>query len=287
MMTVLAYFGLALLAASTLGLIRPSLLRVRWRRSALALIVPGLLLASAGAWWPVATRRSARGTLLDAAVPEFQFSEFHETLVRARPEEIHRAIRSVTPDEIRFLRSLTWIRSPRLPGWTTRETILAPSWHEPMLDVALRTGFVLLGETRGREVVVGTVVCCGAAPVRTAEDFRSRDRPGFARAAMSFGVEDLGGGLCRVTTETRVSARGAAARRRFGLYWSFIYPGSSLIRYGWLEAIRRRAESPPRLGGRPAPPSAVALSFAAPAGLVSRIRIHVAFGAHKTSVTTH
>jgi hypothetical protein len=60
---------------------------------------------------------------------------------------------------------------------------------------------------------------------------------------MNFRIEELGGGECRVTTETRVFATDAATRRRFGTYWAFIYPGSSLIRWGWLRAIKKRAEA--------------------------------------------
>jgi hypothetical protein len=31
----------------------------------------------------------------------------------------------------------------------------------------------------------------------------------------------------------------------FGAYWRVIYPGSSLIRYMWLRAIKKRAEAQP------------------------------------------
>jgi hypothetical protein len=34
------------------------------------------------------------------------------------------------------------------------------------------------------------------------------------------------------------------ARRRFALYWRIIYPGSAFIRRMWLQAIKRRAETP-------------------------------------------
>jgi hypothetical protein len=70
--------------------------------------------------------------------------------------------------------------------------------------------------------------------------------PGYTLAALNFRVERPAERTSRLTTESRIVAR----RRRaaaIGLYWSFIYPGSSLIRYGWLEAIRRRAEN---LAGR-------------------------------------
>jgi hypothetical protein len=62
-------------------------------------------------------------------------------------------------------------------------------------------------------------------------------------AAMNFLVEDAGSGATMVTTETRIYATDASARRRFALYWRTIYPGSSLLRYTWLRAIKRRSES--------------------------------------------
>ncbi|MGH2708920.1 MAG: hypothetical protein ACRDJK_11580, partial [Actinomycetota bacterium] len=160
----------------------------------------------------------------------------------ASPEETFHAIRAVTAGEMPLFRILTWIRSPRLPGRRGRETILNPDWDAPILGVALRSGFIVLGEDPNRELVVGTIVCCKPVRLRTAAAFRVLEGPGYARAAMNFRVEDLGDGASRLTTETRVVAGGAAVRRRFGVYWSLIYPGSSLIRRGWLGAIRRRAE---------------------------------------------
>ncbi|MFI5167541.1 MAG: hypothetical protein ACHQQS_13065 [Thermoanaerobaculales bacterium] len=45
-----------------------------------------------------------------------------------------------------------------------------------------------------------------------------------------------------MTTETRVAATDAGARRALATYWRVIYPGSSLIRTTWLAAIKQRAE---------------------------------------------
>ncbi len=245
MLSVLAYVGVGLSLAGVISGLRPQLVRWRSRRPGLALLPIGLVLASAGAWWPVGARGGAGGTLLDGFVPQFHFGEFHATHVRATPERVFRAVHAVTADEIRFFRILTWIRSPRLPWKDTPEGILAPDWNAPIVDVALRSGFVLLGEIPDAELAVGTVVCCETVALGSAGGFRALGRLGFARAALNFRVEDLGDGTSRLTTETRVVADAAPARRRFGLYWSFIYPGSWLIRYGWLEAIRRRAEAPP------------------------------------------
>ena len=58
---------------------------------------------------------------------------------------------------------------------------------------------------------------------------------------MSFSVVPDGLNASVVSTETRVFANSAGARRRFALYWRLIYPGSAIIRRMWLRAIERRA----------------------------------------------
>jgi hypothetical protein len=77
-------------------------------------------------------------------------------------------------------------------------------------------------------------------PGRRLDEF---DRPGCAKAAMDFRVEDTGDGRTRVTTETRILGIDAHARRRFGLYWRIVHPGSAFIRRMWLAAIKKHAES--------------------------------------------
>jgi hypothetical protein len=243
LVSILTYGGVGLVLAGALCLIRPlKFLRIHTRRAALLVMLMGLALLPTGAWWPWPRARGAGGAQIDAFVPEYEFAEFHETRVRAGPETVYRAVRAVTADEIRTFRTLTWIRrggsrSPR------GESILDPAWGQPILDVATRSGFVWLADAPPREAVVGTVVCCHARDrVLGAGEFVALTRAGVAKAAMNFRIEDAGSGYSRLTTETRIAATDTAARRRFGLYWAFIYPGSSLIRYGWLEAIRRRAE---------------------------------------------
>jgi hypothetical protein len=180
--------------------------------------------------------------LLDDFVPYCQFREAHSIRIHAPAEAVFRAVKSVTAREIRFFRLLTWIRSPRFSR--RREDILAAPADKPLLEVALRSGFVLLAEDAGRELVFGTILC-GRPPGVTrfsAGDFLELDRPGFCKAAMNFRLRDEGGGWIRLSTETRVLALDPSARRRFAVYWRVISPGSALIRKMWLEAIRRRAE---------------------------------------------
>lgn len=184
-------------------------------------------------------------TQLDQFVPVYQFSEFHSIRVAAPKEKVYAAIKSVSADEIFLFRTFTWMRRC---GRSGRNDILNAPEHEPILDVATRTSFLLLAEEPNHEIVLGMAVLVprGWRPKGSPapEGFKTLREPGFAVAAINFLVEDVGPGATVVTTETRIYATDASARRRFAAYWRTIYPGSSLLRYTWLRAIKRRAEAP-------------------------------------------
>ena len=242
----LLYGGLLLAGAGIVSLAKPlRFLGIRSRRAGIAAALSGGVLAAAGVLMPAPLQTSpGEHTRLDDILPSFQFREFHEVHVRAPAARVFRAIRQVTAREIRFFRLLTWIRSPGLGA--RRESIVAPPPDAPLLDVALRTGFVLLGEEPDREIVFGTMLCRrfpGLARVEPAA-FAAFSEPGYCKVAMNFRVAGEEGGFARLTTETRVLALGSDALRRFATYWRMIYPGSALIRRMWLDAIRRRAMDP-------------------------------------------
>lgn len=173
-------------------------------------------------------------------MPVWQFSERHSIEIHASPERVFDAIKRVRADEVTFFRALTWIRrgGRRIP-----ESILNAGNREPLIDVAVKGGFVKLAEDYARELVVGTVVIAppGVPSETTAATFKTQLPPGYALAAMNFLVRADGSNKSIVTTETRVYANSPEARRRFGHYWRMIYPGSALIRRMWLRAVRRRA----------------------------------------------
>ncbi len=177
-------------------------------------------------------------TRLDDFAPTWKFREIHHLFITAPPDRVYEATKAVTAGEIRFYRALTWLRRLGRPG---PPDILNPPPHRPLLEVATQTGFLLLTDSP-REIVIGKVVIAppGARGPRTAEQYRTLAGPGWARATMNFLIEPRGSGSL-ITTETRVHASDARTRRRFGLYWALIYPGSALIRRMWLRAIRRRA----------------------------------------------
>lgn len=245
--TVLAYAGLALMLAGAVCVIRPlRFLRIRTRRAAVIVLGAGVVIFFVAMALPAEMQRATKPeSRLDEWMPEWQFSEFHSTQIHAAPERIYRAIREVSGDEILLLRTLTWIRNPRWPG-SGKESIMNPPKNKPILDAAMAGGFRLAADAPPGEIVLLTLVMRDSAtrPSRNdAEGLRElMHRPGNALAAMNFRVRDDGNGWCTVTTETRVFATDDAARRSFAHYWRIIYPGSSLLRYTWLRAIRIRAE---------------------------------------------
>jgi hypothetical protein len=196
--------------------------------------------------WPASDIRVASPvSRLDEIVPVYQFNELHETTIEASAEQTYRAICAVTANEITLLRTLTWIRRF---GQSTGESILDPPGDKPFCDVALKSGFYLLVDDPGREMVVGTFVAAPKAaranppPQITAATFAGIHSPGFGIAVMNFRLQPIGSTRTRLTTETRVFATDATTRRLFAPYWRIIYPGSAIIRSMWLRAIQRRAE---------------------------------------------
>lgn len=249
---LLVDLALALVLAGLASLARPlRFLRIRTRRVALLVVGVGAALLVVGLALPVSPPQLPGPRMaIDEVVPSYQFGEHHQILVAAPPDRVLAAARAVTAREIRLFRLLTWLRAPRGPG-SGRESILNPGADRPILDVALRSGFVLLREEKDREIVFGAVVCCGPrVPPRSAEEFQALSGS-LARAVMNFHVEDAGGGVSRLVTQTRVSTTDAASERRFARYWRVIYPGSALIRRMWLRAIQARAEAPAPAPVRP------------------------------------
>jgi hypothetical protein len=112
------------------------------------------------------------------------------------------------------------------------------------------SGFVLLGEEPGREVVVGAIgkfwqPAIEYASVRPA-DFAVFDRPGFGKLAWCIRVDPREGGGSWVGFELRVGATDAASLARFKRYWWIIGRFSHAIRRRFLG--RLVAELGPAVG---------------------------------------
>jgi hypothetical protein len=173
-------------------------------------------------------------TLLDEVLPEFDFMSRHARRVAAPPEWVAEAVDLVRPGRPASL--LFKIRGLHIPSGSIRDALVG-------------SGFTVLAERPGSEMVVGTTGQFWAlherghmeAP-RDLQAFRAFDRPGWAQGAMSIRIERLGRDSSEVTTETRVRCTDDAARRRFAIYWLFIKVFSGWLRRDFLRRIARIAE---------------------------------------------
>jgi hypothetical protein len=79
-------------------------------------------------------------------------------------------------------------------------------------------------------------------PSLDAAGVRTWAEPGWVKIAMEFRLTPTRGGT-ELSTETRVVATDPGTRRRFGLYWVVVGPGSSAIRWEVLTAVALKAEA--------------------------------------------
>jgi len=175
--------------------------------------------------------------LIDDFLPEYDFSERHQTFVPAPKVAVRRAAHDWRPDSSPVWRWLVRIRGLGSPQGALSE------WAES-------NGFLCLAETED-EVVYGQAgrfwspnERAAMVSPRTVEEFRSLTDPRYAIAAMNILVEsDASGRGTRLYTETRVRCLGASSRRRFRLYWLIIRPFSGLLRRALLRGIKVEAVS--------------------------------------------
>ena len=79
-------------------------------------------------------------------------------------------------------------------------------------------------------------------PVLDAAGVREWAEPGWVKVGMEFRLTRTLGGT-RLSCETRIVGTDSVSRRRFGLYWLAVRPGSSAIRWELLTAVAMRAEA--------------------------------------------
>jgi hypothetical protein len=188
--------------------------------------------------------------LLDDLLPAYDARERHAIVIRAPVERVYAALWSASLASP-LVRVLLGLRA--LPG-ALLGALSQPrdAWRQlpmrarvTMRDV-IAAGFTLLAEDPPRELVLGVDGAFwrlrGDLRRVDAPSFRGPQPPGTARVAWNFHVAKRQGGMCELSTETRVRCADAASRRRFRLYWLVVRPGSGLIRRMMLRSVRRAAE---------------------------------------------
>ena len=243
-LSTLVYSGIVLALCGLANLAFPfRFLGIRKRVVGVFIFTGGVGLAIAALLWPAPMFRVAQHrTALDDVMPEYQFFERHSTRVHARPEQVMQAVRQSTFGDMKSLSTLMKIRGAALRIHETGDSFQ----DKRVLDVFSASGYLTGGSEH-------EVVMCGGANVRakrplgvrTLQEFADYREQGAVKMAFNFSAEDAGNGWSTVSTETRVLATDNFTRSGMGRYWRLIVPGSGLLRFQWLDGIKRRAESMP------------------------------------------
>jgi hypothetical protein len=173
-------------------------------------------------------------TLIDQIMPAYDRREAHRRATAASAPALWDAIHNLKADELRVMRMLMGLRTLGRGARGGDRTVL---------EGFERMGFRKLAEEPGEELVIAGIgrfwkLSGGLRRVEGREHFTQFEEPGYAKVAFNFRLADG-----ELATETRIAATDAQARRRFGLYWLMVRPGSGLIRHEWLSAIAKQAQS--------------------------------------------
>lgn len=120
----------------------------------------------------------------------------------------------------------------------------------PLFEQFLASGFILLAEEEGRELVVGGIgqfwkLWGGSFPIVTnTQEFLSFNGPNCLKAVINFYLhQDHGEGYVKARTETRFSVSNQIILKKFARYWFLIRMFSAFSRRMWLRAIKYRIEN--------------------------------------------
>lgn len=182
--------------------------------------------------------------LLDEFLPDYDVADRHRVAVGASVGRVYDAVRALDMGGSAMIRTLFFLRE--LPALLTARNRGGERRLGLTLDGLIGSGFVLLGERPGREILLGLVgrfwTPSGDLRRVRADEFRGFATPGYAKAAWSFFLTPQDPETTLLLTETRVLCLDPASRTRFRRYWSFVGPFSGVIRKEVLRGIKREAE---------------------------------------------
>ena len=110
------------------------------------------------------------------------------------------------------------------------------------LNGLIKTGFILLEENTGQELVLGFVgqpwKLKGNLLTIHSDKFTSFSRKGFVKVVWNFQLTPIDSNTTRIATETRIYCMDRAAKYFFTAYWLLISPFSRLIRRHMLQVLK-------------------------------------------------
>ena len=172
--------------------------------------------------------------LIDEFLPTYDFSERHETRIRASAKKVYAAIDSTDFNESWLIWSLLVLRGLGF-GNASKKLTLREGFDD----------FAVLSEKPNEEILLGLAgkfwTLTGSLQKVNAGNFKAFNKAGFAKAVWNFSVHEKNGETI-LKTETRVRCLDEDSRQSFALYWTVVKPFSGLIREEMLRLIKEKAE---------------------------------------------
>lgn len=222
-------------------------MRTRTILGAGAGVAAGGVLLGWPAWSTVAWLRYGRAAserprdpLLDRFLPVYEVGESHAIRVRAPAQLTYAVAKSIGLERSAITRAIfRWrerlMRAERAP-W--------PSGG--IADQLLSTGWGILAERPGREIVFGAVTQPWRGNVQfralAPDEFTTFDEPDYVKIVTTLSVEPRGAEASIFHTRTRAAATDAASRAHFRRYWAAFSPGILLIRRALVRVVKRETE---------------------------------------------
>lgn len=188
--------------------------------------------------------------LLDGQIRHYDVLERHETEVDASREATCRAVRET--DFVRVLipaaRSISEMRDvPRSIQDIVDRVQHLPADARFTLADALARGFMVLGERRGRSIMLGAIgklwkPNLTLLPLDPAE-FRAFREPKYAKLAFAFWAERIGRDKSGLRFEARIAATDDSARVHLERWYRVVRPFTAFFLREALASIKAEAEA--------------------------------------------
>jgi hypothetical protein len=216
----------------------------RWTLAGLGLAA-GAYAAYVGVTWsrygrPSPPTPEEADALIDRFMPAYDVVERHHVAVAAPAAVTLAVAREVDLFDHAVVRAVIRARELLL-GAERAERSHARGFLAEMQAM----GWVILAQTPG-EIVGGAVTRPWEANVKfrpiPSEDFAGFNEPGYVKIAWTLRADATSETTSIFRTETRALATDLSARTKFRRYWSFVSPGTFLIRRMMLGPIKAEAE---------------------------------------------
>lgn len=169
-------------------------------------------------------------TLIDKYLPQYTFSEYHETVVNSPIQNVYDVARDFDLSKSKLIKFLFRLRG-------------LPTKRMNVQDFIVDMGFTYLEENPPHENLTGFWMRPRIEKIPSYEDFVNDSVPSWVKVVWNFRFEEMGELKTKVSTETRILCVVPITKLTFGLYWTLVKPFSGLTRKEMLNIIKDGSET--------------------------------------------